>query len=330
MTNLNRRELLGLGGSLLAVHALAACAMRSGPPSASEALDAERFTALRKFARTPFGEVAYVAHGEGRAVLLLHGFPLNGFQWRGAIERLAPHARCIAPDFLGMGHTEAALDQDVGPDSQVLMLLSLLNGLGITQVDLIANDSGGAVAQLFAVRHPTRVRSLLLTNCDTEMQSPPAAMLPVIELARQARFADEWLAPWHADPTLARSDQGIGGMCYANRAHPTNEAVRMYFGPLIDSLVRKSGLHRYALALGRNALKGIQRAQQRSAVPTRIVWGVDDTIFDASNADYLDRSFGNSRGVRRLKDAKLFWPEERPDIIAAQARILWASTDANA
>ena len=298
--------------------------------SVAESLDAKRFSAARKWIRTPFGEIAYVAQGQGRPVLFLHGFPLNGFQWRGAIDLLAPHALCIAPDFLGMGHTRSSPEQDVGPDSQVLMLASLLDAIGVSGVDLIANDSGGAVAQLFTVRYPTRVRTLLLTNCDTEIQSPPAAMLPVIDLARKGRFVDEWLAPWHADPALARSERGIGGLCYANPAHPTDEALAMYFGPLLNSVERKDALHRYTLALGRNALVGIQRAQRQSRVPTRIVWGIDDTIFDASNADYLHGSFGNSRGVRRLTDAKLFWPEERPDIIAAQARILWGSADFHA
>jgi len=311
MENIDRRKLLGLAGSFLAAQALSACAVRSADPAPREALDAARFTALRRFALTPFGDVAFVEQGEGRAVLLLHGFPLNSFQWRGVIERLSPFARCVAPDFLGMGYSRVAAEQDVGPDSQVLMLASLLDSLGIAQTDLIANDSGGAVAQLFAVRYPARVRSLLLTNCDTEIQSPPEAMRPVIELARQGRFVDEWLVPWHANPSLARSAQGIGGMCFTDAAHPTDEALRMYFGPLIDSPVRKS------------ALQTIRAAQQRSQVPTRIVWGSDDTIFDASNADYLAGSFGNSHGVRRLENAKLFWPEERPDIVAAQARMLW-------
>jgi pimeloyl-ACP methyl ester carboxylesterase len=104
----------------------------------------------------------------------------------------------------------------------------------------------------------------------------------------------------------------------------------MYFAPLMESAERKAALHHYAVALGRNALSGIRAAQRRSLVPTRIVWGVDDTIFDAANADYLHGSFGNSRGVRRLSGAKLFWPEERPDIVAAQARILWQSSPSEA
>jgi haloalkane dehalogenase len=328
--NTRRRQLLRSAAGLLLTQALAGCAVRSedARSSAHDALTAERFTALRRLARTRFGDVAYVSQGSGRAVLLLHGFPLNSFQWRGAIEILAPHAQCIAPDFLGMGHSDVAADQDLGPETQADMLVALLDVLGIARADVIANDSGGAVAQLLTVRHPQRVRSLLLTNCDTELQCPPPAMRPVIELAKQGNFVDQWLAPWLANPGLARSDQGIGGLCYADRAHPTDEALRMYFDPPVGSPPRKAALHRYAAALERNALTGIAPALRASRVPTRVVWGMADTIFDTTNADYLERSFGNSHGVRRLPDARLFWPEERPALIAAQARILWQSAPA--
>ena len=321
---------------MLGAQALVACAMRGAGADASvvvpdepEPLRAASFSALRKFVRTPHGEIAYVERGKGKVALFLHGFPLNGFQWRGAIDRLAGFRRCIAPDFLGLGHTRIGADQPVGPDSQVLMLVSFLDALSISAVDLIASDSGGAVAQLLAVRHPTRVRTLLLANCDTELECPPAAMLPVIALAKAGRFVDEWLAPWWADPALARSDAGIGGMCYADRCHPTNDALEMYFGPVVSSPERKMNLHRYAMALERNALAGIGPALKRSRIPVRIVWGTGDTIFKAANADHLNRAFGNSRGVRRLDGAKLFWPEERPDIVAAQARILWQYAEGN-
>lgn len=289
---------------------------------------AVRFAQLRRFQQLRMGKVAYVDRGSGRAVLMLHGFPLNSFQWHEAIEQLAPHARCIAPDFLGMGHSTVAQGVDVGPEAQAEMLVALMDALGVASADLIANDSGCAVAQLLMVRRPARVRSVLLTNGDTELQCPPQAMKQVIELSRQGRFVDEWLAPWHADPHLARSDQGIGGLCYADRTHPSDDALRMYFEAIVDSPERKSALHAYAVALERNVLAGIAPALRASRVPTRVVWGMADTIFDPGNSDYLERNLGNLHGVRRLPDAKLFWPEERPDLIAAQARILWQHAEA--
>ena len=58
-------------------------------------------------------------------------------------------------------------------------------------------------------------------------------------------------------------------------------------------------------------------------MPVRIVWGTADAIFSPASPDYLARTFGNSRGVRRLEGSKLFWPEERPEVLAEEARALW-------
>jgi pimeloyl-ACP methyl ester carboxylesterase len=202
-------------------------------------------------------------------------------------------------------------------------MLALLDRLGVERCDLVASDSGGAVAQLIVARRPERVRTLLLANCDSEIDCPPPALSPVIELAKAGSFVDQWLAPWLADPALARSAEGIGGMCYADPSHPTDEAIECYFAPLLRSPRRKDLVHRYAIALERNALAGIGPALRASTVPTRIVWGTADTIFSAASPDHLDRAFGNSRGVRRLPGSKLFWPEERPEVVAEEALRLW-------
>jgi haloalkane dehalogenase len=288
-------------------------------------LDLAVWTAARRFAETSHGRVAYVERGRGDAALFLHGLPLNGFQWRGALERLSHERRCIAPDLLGLGYTEVAPGQGVTPEDQAAMLADFLDRLRITSVDLVASDSGGAVAQLFVVRHPARVRSLLLTNCDAEIDSPPPALLPVIELAKSGRFADEWLAPWLADKSLARSTEGLGGLCYVDPGQPTDEAIDCYLAPLLSSPQAKALVHDYIVALERNPLAGIETELRRSPVPARIVWGTADDIFSAESPGYLDRTFGNSRGVRRLPGRKLFWPEELPDVVAGECRGLWGA-----
>jgi haloalkane dehalogenase len=323
---MNRRQVLTLAGSTMVLAAISGCQGirgRANSVGTDAALDAAAFHAARRYAATPFGRIAYVERGAGDVALFLHGFPLNGFQWRGALDRLSPYRRCIAPDFLAMGYTQVADGQDVGPDAQAAMLVALLDTLGIQRVDLIANDSGGAVAQLLMVRHPRRVRSVLLTNCDVEIDSPPAALLPVIELSKQGAFVDRWLGAWWDDRVLARSPEGIGGMCYADPAHPTDEAIDMYFGPLLSTARRKALAHAYAIALERNPLLGTAERLSRCTAPVRVVWGTGDTIFSPDSPDYLDRVVGNSRGVRRLERSKLFWPEERPDVIAEEALALW-------
>jgi pimeloyl-ACP methyl ester carboxylesterase len=286
-------------------------------------MTAVEFHAARCFVRTAEGRIAYFECGTGPVALFLHGFPLNSFQWRGVIPRLAEDRRCIAPDFLALGYTEVASGQSVTPAAQVDMLVEFLGKLSIGAVDLIANDSGGAVAQLYVARYPKRVRSLLLTNCDTERDSPAAAVKPVIELARAGKFADEWLVPWLADKRLARSEKGLGGLCYMDPSHPTDEAIETYLGPLVESPVREALTNAYAAGLSPNPLAGVEAALKDSKVPTRIVWGAADNIFSQASPDYLNRTFNRSRGVRRVPRAKLFFPEEMPELIAQEAIRLW-------
>jgi pimeloyl-ACP methyl ester carboxylesterase len=207
MDFMNRRTVLTtLAGSALARPAFARA------PDGDEAAS-RRYAHSRRRVRLRSGVVSYIDEGSGPAALLLHGFPLSNFQWRDVIPGLTHRRRCLAPDWLGLGQTRVAEGASVAPAAQCAMLVDFLDRLDVASVDIIANDSGGAVAQLFAVAHPGRVRSLLLTNCDVEPDSPPEALKPVIELARAGTYADAWLAPWASDPALARSPQGLGGMC---------------------------------------------------------------------------------------------------------------------
>lgn len=287
------------------------------------AMTLERWQRLRRYVPTPQGRIAVVEQGTGPAALFLHGFPLSSFQWRDAVAALAAHRRCIAPDFLGLGFTEPRRGQAVGPDAQVEMLVALLDKLGVAQADVIANDSGGAVAQLLLVRHPQRVRSLLLTNCDSEPDCPPVALKPVIDLARQGRFVDQMLLPAVEDHKLARAADGLGGQCYAHPGSPTDEAIFAYLVPLAATRERKALADAYALALDRNVLAGVSPALKRARAPVRVVWGTADGIFGPQGPAYFEHAFGNGRGVRRLEGYKLFWPEERPDVLVEEALQLW-------
>lgn len=313
--------------NFLATAAFAAVGMGVGLTSAQEsdadALAALRYNKERRFLDTSFGRIAYIDRGRGAPVLLLHGFPLSSFQWRGVIDRLSGTRRCLAPDTIGLGYTEVAAGQGVTPADQVRMITTFLDRLSIGKVDVIANDSGGAIAQLFLVAHPERVRSLLLTNCDVEPDSPPAAVLPIIELARKGTYPDIYLEPWLHHKDVARSANGLGGMCFSNPAHPTDAALEQYLAPLVSSPARKDLVNRYTLGLTPNPLQGITARLRECTTPTRIVWGMSDTIFSTRSPEYLAQTLPHVTGIRRIPAAKLFFPEEYPEVIVEEARALW-------
>lgn len=292
-------------------------------PMADDAARATAWTAARRFVPLSGGDVAVVERGAGPAALFVHGYPLNGFQWRHALERLSSARRCIAPDLLGLGATKTRSGAPLTPDAQAAMLAELLDALDVDAVDLVGSDSGGAVAQIFAVAHPERVRTLLLTNCEAEPNSPPQTLEPILALARVGKFAEIALGRAVSDKAFARSAQAIGGLCYARPDELSDAALDMYLAPLVASPDRMALADAYALALDTpHPLDGIEPKLRALKVPARVVWGMKDVIFDTAMADYLGDVLGAP--VRKLDDAMLFWPEEYPDILAEEALALWA------
>lgn len=307
----------GVAGSYLP---LASARRRIAHADAEAPLDAAAYRATRRYAALPFGRIAYIERGHGRAALFLHGAPLNGYQWRGAIDRLSPYRRCIAPDFMGLGYSEIPAGQSLAAGDQAAMLAALLDSLKVDQVDIVASDSGGAVAQLFLLRHPKRVRSLLLTNCDVEPDSPPPKIQPVLDMARNGTLADA-TAEWLTDKPKARAT--FGAAVFADPSGFADETIDYYVTPLVGTPLRRAQYHAFHVALTPNPLAGIEAQLKRNQVPVRIVWGAADDIFDQGDAEYLDRTFPNSQGIRRVPRAKLFFQEEFPEVIAEEARKLW-------
>lgn len=318
---MNRRDFLQACTTVAGAAALAACSV--APRKRHTALGAAAFAALRRFADTPFGRIAYVERGSGPAALFLHGLPLNGFHWRGSLQRLASHRRCIAPDFMGLGYTEVSGQQDLSPQAQTDMLVAFLDDLAIPVVDLVANDSGGTIAQLFAVQNPRRVRTMLLTNCDVHENCPPPQMRNSINAAKLGTY-DRKMRRHLDDPVYARSDKGIIGSAYMNPANVSDEAIEYYFRPLVASPPRRLQLNGYLAALDPNPLLAIEPALRRLNTPTRMLWGTADPLFPVPWATWLDKTLPESRGVRLVNGGKLFWPEEMPDVVAEEARALWA------
>jgi pimeloyl-ACP methyl ester carboxylesterase len=315
---MTRRNFLALSSACAATLALE----RTGFTKQRETIDAAWYARSRRFASLPMGRVAYVEHGRGPAALFLHGYPLNGYQWRGALERLHPYRRCIVPDVMGLGHTEAREGEAITPEAQVTMLTALLDAMDVKRADVVANDSGGLVAQLFVARYPERVRSLLLTNCDVDENNPPQLFMPVAKLAQKGLFVDRVLAPELKDLQLARSQNGLG-LVYTHPEQLSAETIEAYLGPLVASPAKKQQADAYAAALGTDVLVAVREELQRWKGPARMVWATADPFFPMQWATWLDKHLPGSRGVRPVEGAKLFFPEEMPDVIAEEAKRLW-------
>ncbi|MDR3483020.1 MAG: alpha/beta fold hydrolase [Burkholderiaceae bacterium] len=103
--------------------------------------------------------------GAGFPALLLHGSGPGvsaWANWRLTIPALALHCRVIAPDMAGFGYSERRADIRYDLDTWVAQAVGLLDALGIASADVVGNSFGGALALALAIRHPSRVRRLVL------------------------------------------------------------------------------------------------------------------------------------------------------------------------
>src|SRR5258706_10594796 len=89
---------------------------------------------------------AYDAHGSGRPLLLIHGYPLNRHMWRPQVETLTDAARVIAPDLRGHGDSSTP-SETYTVDRLADDLVELLENLGLSQPFVVGGLSmGGYVA----------------------------------------------------------------------------------------------------------------------------------------------------------------------------------------
>lgn len=283
----------------------------------------EEFSAKRKFVDTPFGKIAYVRMGEGPAALFIHGVPLNGYHWRKQLTNLSDIRDCIAIDVMGLGHSEVAEDQDLTFPTQAKMVLAVLDALKIESVDLVANDSGGAIAQLTAVAAPSRVRSMVLTNCDVHDNWPPPPFAQVVALARTEQFADI-LGEALSNPGYAQSDFGLG-IGFENIEHITPELTKVYIEPLVQNEVRRKLANRYVASMNCEQTVAIEPQLKALQTPTLLLWGTDDVFFKTEWAYWLKDTIPGATKVVEFEGARLFFAEEYGEEVSGHIREHWAS-----
>ena len=107
-------------------------------------------------------KVHYIDRGDGPAMVLIHGFGGQTYNYRKLIPRFAAGHRVIAVDLKGYGYSERDASTDLSATGQVRMLRALLAQLGVQRAVFVGHSMGGAIVQRFASTHPEMCEALVL------------------------------------------------------------------------------------------------------------------------------------------------------------------------
>jgi pimeloyl-ACP methyl ester carboxylesterase len=275
--------------------------------------------------QTASGRISYTEQGTGPVALFVHGVLLNGYLWHHQLEDLSDIRRNIAVDLLAHGDTEISPDQDVSVTANAKMLKQFLDALKIDQVDLVGNDSGGGIAQIFAALYPERVRSLTLTDCDTHDNWPPEAFKPFLAMAAAGGLRGT-LDAMLADKNVYRSPKALGP-AYEYPERVTNESIEIYLRPLVRTKQRTHDLERFFAAFDNKHTLAIEARLKTLKVPTLIVWATDDIYFDVKWSHWLAENIPGTRRRVEFKDARIFFPEERWEEFDKELREHWQAAE---
>src|ERR1700704_5892793 len=285
----------------------------------------EFFTGQRKV-ETPSGNINYTEHGSGPVALFVHGVLLNGYLWRHQQAGLSDIRRTIAVDLLGHGDTEIEPTQDVSVLANATMLNEFLGALNIEKADVVGNDSGGGICQIFSALYPQRLRSLTLTNCDTHNNWPPEAFKPFVAMVKAGGLRNT-LEAMLSNKAVYRSPDALGP-AYEHPENVGDETIETFLRPFVATDQRTRDLERFVNAFDNKDTVAVEAKLKKLNAPTLIVWGTDDIYFDVKWSHWLAETIPGTKRRVEFKGARIFFPEERAEDFNRELRDFWKQTGA--
>ena len=283
----------------------------------------ERLDKYRDQVQTKSGPASYIdTGGPGRVALFVHGLGTSSYLWRHVIGQLDGQRRCVAVDLPLHGQTPAAADQDFTLPGFARFLAEVCEGLELTDIDLVANDTGGAISQVFATSHPELLHTLTLTNCEAHDNLPPKLLLPAVWLAHMglaARISPRLLRD------IRRGRKRFYGLGYQDIENLPEDLARFWLESQFATPELARQNERIMTSLHARDLLAIEPALARLQVPTLIVWGTGDKFFRLKWAYWLRDTIPGATEVVELSGARIFFPDERATELTAALRRHWAA-----
>src|SRR5450830_854366 len=214
--------------------------------------------------------------GSGFPVLLLHGSGPGvsaWANWRLLLPVLAQTRRVIAPDLLGFGYTDRPADPSDNAhyrmDKWVQQAVDLLDALGIAQADLVGNSFGGALALALAIKHPQRVRRLVLMGS----VGVPFPISPGLN------------AVWGYTPSISRMRELLDIFAF-DRARVTDELAQLRYQASIQRGFQESFAAMFPAPRQRwvDAMESSEADIRALPHETLVVHGREDEVIPLSNS----------------------------------------------
>jgi pimeloyl-ACP methyl ester carboxylesterase len=258
----------------------------------------------------PSGTIRYREAGEGKPVVFVHGYLVDGRLWDGVVDRLSDRCRCIAPDWpIGAQQVAMNPDADLSPYGIAATIASFLEALDLDDVTIVGNDSGGAMSQVVVTRHPKRIGRLVLTNCDTHENFPPGPFKAMPPLAGLPGGMAILAAPFRVGAVARAAFKP-----FSRKPIPA-ELIASWMEPGLHDPDVKRDLKKVTTGMNKRYTLEAAEKLRASELPILLTWAPGDRLFPLEYAQRLAADTPNARIVE-IPDSATFVPLDQPQRLA--------------
>ncbi|MBS1272374.1 MAG: Haloalkane dehalogenase 2 [Candidatus Marinimicrobia bacterium] len=258
---------------------------------------------LRKFSSAA-GTLNYVDEGTGPTVIFLHGNPTWSFLYRSVIKGLSSDFRCIAPDYLGFGLSDAPEVFSYSPDDHSAVIAEFIESIDADIITLVLHDWGGPIGLKYAIKNPSQIKKIVLFNTWMwPVKQSPKFWLFSILLGNRSQ-----LPFYRRQNIFARYIMPLG------LSHPweISEIIHSQYIQPLQSHTSRYATWMFPRSLLRSIdmLEHLWGARERiSKIPKLLVWGMKDRMFDGRVLDIWIHTFPDAT-TEPVYNAGHYVPEE--------------------
>src|ERR1700722_11844891 len=267
-------------------------------------------------AELPQGRISYRAAGPPSSsrppVMFLHGLLVDLRLWEPVAERLAAEGiRSYAPTLpLGAHERPMNADADLSPQGMAGLVSDFIAALGLDNVTVVGNDTGGAICQLLLAGDTGRIGAAVLTNCDAFGTFPPRALAPLFFAGRHPAIV-ACLVPGLRSARVRTGRLGFGPLTSV----PLDaELTRGWIEPLAGKAIRRD-LAKFARGVSPRVLLDAASRFSQFTGPVRIRGGNDHPSWGNEPGRQLREAFPHA-SLAAVPGGRTFLPLEHPDVVA--------------
>ncbi len=274
-----------------------------------------------RFIKTNGIQLHYVNKGEGKLMLMLHGFPEFWYSWRHQITEFAQDYHTVAVDLRGYNDSDKPEKLEAYEMSELIEdVKGIISGLGYEDCILVAHDWGGAIAWNFAYAYPEMIEKLIVLNIPHPAKFASGLQTP--QQLLKSWYVFWFQIPWLPEFILQLNDYQAIADTFTKMAIDKTAFSLADLQAYKDAAAKPGALTamiNYYRCIFQSLFKKDRPQWRVLDVPTLTIWGENDTAL-GKELTYGTEAYVRDWQIKYIPNCSHWVQQEQPGLVNSYIR----------